>query len=80
MTPNEQVTAVQEAADQHLRDEIHPYVPDAWIDHDKTRIGYEIPFAREFYVYTPLRPVDEIRAEIDQLEEQIREWMRGLAR
>ena len=48
--------------------EIHPYVPDAWIDHAKTKIGYEIPFTRQFYVYTPPRPVAEIRAEIDALE------------
>ena len=63
-----------------MSDEIHPYVPDAWIDHDKTRIGYEIPFTRQFYVYTPPRPVAEIRAEIDALEHQIQDWMKGLAR
>ena len=67
------------AAEQHLRDEIHPYVPDAWIDHRKTKIGYEIPFTRQFYVYVPPRPVAEIRAEIDALEVQIQELMRGLA-
>ena len=37
-----------------------PYVPDAWIDHSKTKIGYEIPFTRQFYVYTPPRPVAAI--------------------
>lgn len=78
MSPEQQVTAVQAAAEQHLRDEIHPYVPDAWIDHEKTKIGYEIPFTRQFYVYVPPRPVDEIRAEIDDLEEQIQTLMRGL--
>jgi type I restriction enzyme M protein len=71
--------AVRAAAEAHLADEIHPYVPDAWIDHTKTRIGYEIPFTRQFYVYTPPRPVHEIRAEIAALEEQIQEWMKGLA-
>lgn len=74
----EQVVAVRAAAEQHLVGEIHPYVPDAWIDHDKTKIGYEIPFTRQFYVYTPPRPVAEIRAEIDALESQIKEWMQGL--
>ncbi|MHB1165685.1 MAG: type I restriction-modification system subunit M [Candidatus Nanopelagicales bacterium] len=73
------VEAVREAAEQHLRNEIHPYVPDAWIDHDRTRIGYEIPFTRQFYVYVPPRPVAEIRAEIDALETQIQELMEGLA-
>jgi type I restriction enzyme M protein len=73
------INAVRETAEQHLRDEIHPYVPDAWIDHDKTRIGYEIPFTRQFYVYTPPRPVNEIRADINALEQQIQELMQGLA-
>ena len=75
-----QAEAVRRAAEKHLSDEIHPYVPDAWIDHDKTRIGYEIPFTRQFYVYTPPPPVAEIRAEIDALEHQIQDWMKGLAR
>jgi type I restriction enzyme M protein len=79
MSPTEQVMAVQIAADEHLKTEIHPYVPDTWIDHSKTKIGYEIPFTRHFYVNTPPRPVAEIRAEIDVLETQIQQWMQGLA-
>ena len=78
MNPADQVDAVRAAAEKHLVDEIHPYVSDAWIDHDKTKVGYEIPFTRQFYVYTPPRPVDEIRAEIEQLETQIQRWMSGL--
>jgi type I restriction enzyme M protein len=74
-----QIKAVREAAEKHLAEEIHPYVPDAWIDHDKTRIGYEIPFTRQFYVYTPPRALAEIRADIDALEIQIQRWMKGLA-
>jgi type I restriction enzyme M protein len=80
LDPDERVEAVRLAAEEHLVSEIHPYVPDAWIDHAKTRIGYEIPFTRQFYVYTPPRPVAEIRAEIDVLEAQIQKWMEGLAR
>lgn len=80
MDAAEQRCAVHAAVEAHLIAEIHPYVPDAWIDHTKTRIGYEIPFTRHFYVYTPPRPVTEIRAEIDAMEEEIQEWMRGLAR
>jgi type I restriction enzyme M protein len=80
MSPAEQVMAVQVAADEHLKTEIHPYVSDAWIDHSKTRIGYEIPLTRHFYRYIPPRPVAEIRAEIDALETQIQQWMEGLAR
>ena len=69
---------LREAAEEHLETEIHPYVPDAWIDHAKTKIGFEIPFTRHFYVYTPPRPVEEIAAEIKELEGQIQEWMKGL--
>ena len=65
---DERSKALHEAAEQHLTDEIHPYVPDAWIDHTKTKIGVEIPFTRQFYVYTPPRPVEEIAAEIKDLE------------
>jgi type I restriction enzyme M protein len=79
LDPDAQAEAVREAAEQHLRDEIHPYVPDAWIDHGKTKIGYEIPFTRQFYVYVPPRPVAEIKAEIDALEAEIQELVRGLA-
>jgi len=70
--------ALVESAEGHLRDEIHPYVPDAWIDHTKTKVGFEIPFTRQFYVYTPPRPVAEIAAEIKDLETQIQQWMSGL--
>jgi type I restriction enzyme M protein len=78
MTDEQRAKALYEAAETHLRDEIHPYVPDAWIDHAKTKIGYEIPFTRQFYVYTPPRPVEEIAGEIRELESQIQEWMKGL--
>jgi hypothetical protein len=41
------------AIDDYMTAEVHPYVPDAWVDHDKTKIGYEIPLTRHFYTYTP---------------------------
>lgn len=73
-----QAKALVDAAEEYLEREIHPYVHDAWIDHTKTKVGYEIPFTRQFYVYTPPRPVEEIAAEIRELEEQIQGWMKGL--
>ena len=48
--------------------EVKPHLPDAWIDHSKTKIGYEINFARYFYVSKPLRSLDEIRSDILKLE------------
>ena len=59
------------AVDTYLTDEVLPYVPDAWVDHTKTKIGYEIPLTRHFYTYTPPRPLAEIDAEIKQLENEI---------
>ncbi len=55
----------------YFRREVLPHVPDAWIDEDKTKKGYEIPFTRHFYKYTPLRPLKEIEAEITALEQEI---------
>ena len=64
------------AVEDHLEREIRPYVPDAWIDHSKTKIGYEIPLTRQFYKYVPPRPLAEIDAEIKQLEAEIQELLR----
>ncbi len=50
--------------------EVQPYVPDAWIDADATKIGYEISFTRYFYKPQPLRSLDEIRADIEALERE----------
>lgn len=56
--------------------EVRPHVPDAWIDEDKTKIGYEIPFTRHFYKYQPLRPSQEIMQDIKKLEQQIKEKLK----
>ncbi|WP_277454107.1 class I SAM-dependent DNA methyltransferase [Janibacter sp. DB-40] len=72
------LAVMEKEAERHLTDEIHLYVPDAWIDHTKTKVGVEIPFTRQFYLYQPPRPVKEIAAEIKELETQIQSWMKGL--
>ncbi len=59
------------AVDAYVAAEVLPFVPDAWVDHAKTRIGYEIPLTRHFYRYVPPRPLAEIDAEIRALEEEI---------
>jgi len=78
LNEQDRAKALVESADAHLRNEIHPYVPEAWIDHIKTRVGFEIPFTRQFYIYTPPRPMGEIADEIKDLEKQIQDWMKGL--
>jgi type I restriction enzyme M protein len=55
----------------YFEKEVLPFVPDAWIDHSKTKVGYEIPFTRHFYKYTPPRSLEEIDAELNQLTEEI---------
>ncbi|MBI1335894.1 MAG: N-6 DNA methylase [Phycisphaera sp.] len=50
--------------------EVLPHVPDAWIDHAKTQIGYEISFTRHFYKPTPLRSLDEIKADLKALQDE----------
>jgi type I restriction enzyme M protein len=62
---------LDEDVEEYLRREVLPHVPDAWIDHSKTKIGYEIPFTRHFYVYKPPRPLAEIDAELKELETEI---------
>ncbi len=64
------------AVDDHLEREVHPYVPDAWIDYTKTKIGYEVPLTRHFYKYVPPRPLEEIDKEIKQLEAEIQDLLR----
>lgn len=67
---NENVPLSEDIHD-YIKREVLPHVPDAWIDEDKTKVGYEIPFTRHFYVYLPPRPLAEIDAEIRQLESEI---------
>jgi type I restriction enzyme M protein len=59
--------------------EVLPHAPDAWIDPDKTREGYEIPFNRHFYVFKPPRPLDQIDAELKASTDRILEMIRGLS-
>jgi type I restriction enzyme M protein len=63
------------AIQEFMEKEVLPYVPDAWVDHGKTKIGYEIPLTKHFYVYEPPRPVEEIDAEIKALEREIQELL-----
>ncbi|WP_339886979.1 class I SAM-dependent DNA methyltransferase [Rhodopirellula europaea] len=56
---------------EYFAREVKPHVPDAWIDEDKTKIGYEIPFNRHFYVFKPPRELDEIDAELKGVTNRI---------
>jgi type I restriction enzyme M protein len=75
---DEQIKALRAAAETILKEEILPYYPDAWVDFEKTKIGYEIPFTRQFYKYIPPREVKDIRNEIIQIESEIQTLMKEL--
>lgn len=67
---------LKEDIEDYFAREVLPHVPDAWIDHSKTKIGYEIPFTRQFYKYTALRSSAEIMDEIRALEVEIAEQLK----
>ena len=59
---------LDEDMDAYFEREVKPYNPDAWIDHDKDKVGYEIPFTRTFYEYEMLPPAQEIASKIEERE------------
>ena len=67
---------LKEGVEEYFRREVLPHVPDAWIDHSKTKVGYEIPLNRHFYRYEPPRELAEIEAEIKVLEGEILDLLR----
>ena len=75
---NRLVEAFRDEIDTYIAREVLPHVPDAWVDYGKTKVGYEIPINRHFYVYKPPRPLDEIEADITRLEGEIAGLLQGL--
>ena len=62
---------LKEDIDAYFQREVLPFVPDAWIDRKKSKVGYEIPFTRYFYKYEAPKPSAEIMAEILDLEKEL---------
>lgn len=62
---------LKEDIQEYFNREVLPFVPDAWIDTKKSKIGYEIPFTRYFYKYIPPRSSEEIMKEILELEKEL---------
>jgi type I restriction enzyme M protein len=67
-----------EDIESYFTKEVLPHVPEAWIDYDKTRIGYEINFTKYFYEYKGLQPASEIKADIIDLEKDIAKLLNDL--
>ncbi len=59
-----------EDIDEYMQKNVLPYAPDAWIDEKKSKVGYEIPFTREFYKYVAPRKSEDIFAHLKELEQQ----------
>jgi type I restriction enzyme M protein len=71
---------LNEAIHVYFEREVKPHVSDAWIDEDKTKVGYEIPLTRHFYKYTPPRPLEVIEKEIRELEGEIMSMLAAVRR
>jgi type I restriction enzyme M protein len=68
---DEFVELVKEHCEDYLKKEVLPHVSDAWIDYSKTKVGYEIPVNKHFYVYQPPRNLESLDAEIKAIEQNI---------
>lgn len=70
---------LREDMDTYFQREVLPHAPDAWIDREKTKVGYEIPFNRHFYIFKPPRPLAEIDAELKGVTDRILTMIAGLS-
>lgn len=70
---------LSEDVQAYFEREVLPHAPDAWIDPEKTKVGYEIPFNRHFYVFKPPRPLAEIDADLKQTTDRILTMIQGLS-
>lgn len=61
--------------ESYMKKEVLPFVHDAWVDETKTKVGYEINLNRYFYQYTPPRPLEEIEADLRQIEKEIADML-----
>ena len=71
---------LSESVDAYFKREVLPHAPDAWIDHEKTKVGYEIPFNRHFYVFKPPRALTEIDADLKGVTDRILTMIGGLTK
>jgi type I restriction enzyme M protein len=70
---------LKENIGEYMAREVLPHIPDVWVDESKTKIGYEINFNRYFYKYTPPRPLEDIEADLRQIEGEIAQMLAEVA-
>ena len=73
-----QMTSSEKDIEEYMKNEVLPNVPDAWVDNEKTKVGYEIAFTKYFYEYKPLRSLTEIRLDILTLEKETEGMLREI--
>ncbi len=71
---------LHESVEEYFKREVLPHAPDAWIDSEKTKVGYEIPFNRHFYVFTPPRSLSEIDNDLKKVTDNILKMIGGLSK
>jgi type I restriction enzyme M protein len=74
-----EIVPLTEDVGVYFEREVIPHAPDAWIDEDKTKTGYEISFNRHFYVFEPPRELEEIDAELSEVTKTIQRMLVELA-
>jgi type I restriction enzyme M protein len=70
---------LHEEVEDYFKREVLPHASDAWIDHEKTKVGYDIPFNRHFYVFKPPRPLVDIDRELKGVTDSIVKMIAGLS-
>jgi len=66
--------------EDYFNKEVLTHIPDAWIDKTKNKVGYEIPFTRYFYVFSPQRTIQEIDSELNGVTSKILGMIKDLGR
>ena len=70
---------LKEDIQEYFKREVLPHAPDAWIDETKSKVGYEIPFTRHFYVYKAPRSLAEIDADLKKVTTEIQTLLNEVA-
>jgi type I restriction enzyme M protein len=73
-----EIVPIKENIEDYFKREILPHADSAWIDHNKTKVGYELPLNRHFYVYEPPRELGDIELDIKGLESTILELLKQI--
>lgn len=69
---------LSESVEEYFEREVRPHLPDAWMEREKDKVGYEINFTKYFYEYKPLRAVEDILSDLAQLEEETKALSKDL--